>query len=200
MKNYETGGRIVLLGDQGVGKTSIVKRFVRGTFNMNENSTIGASYFSQDVFIDDRLIKFQIWDTAGQEAYRSLCPIYYRNADVGIIVFDVTRAQSFKSVETWIRSFKSNCKDSLIILVGNKNDCEDESKEVSLDEVYNLSENMKTDFMCVSAKTGEGIQDMFLKIGCYIKEKLNRESNTIESMPKIIDVGKKELVKNKNFC
>ena len=91
--------KVVLLGHQGTGKSSIVLRFVTNNFRQFSESTIGASYMSKLVVVDDKAIKFQIWDTAGQEKYHSLAPMYYRNAAAAVLVYDITKASTFKTLQ-----------------------------------------------------------------------------------------------------
>src|ERR1700678_144185 len=94
--------KMVVLGYYSVGKSSLVLKYVKGEFNANEESTIGASFLTKTVFTPDSSIKFEIWDTAGQERYNSLIPMYYRGAQVALIVCDVTSSESFETAKRWV--------------------------------------------------------------------------------------------------
>jgi Ras-related protein Rab-22 len=118
--------KVVLLGDTGVGKSSLVLRFVTNTFDKYSESTIGASFMSKLIMVDGTPIKYQIWDTAGQEKYHSLAPMYYRGAAAAIIVYDITRASSFGTLKAWVRELQQLGPENIVIAVcGNKSDLED---------------------------------------------------------------------------
>ena len=118
--------KVVLLGDTGVGKSSLVLRFVTNNFKPYSESTIGASFMSKVIMVHGKPIKFQIWDTAGQEKYHSLAPMYYRGAAAAIIVYDITRANTFNTLKTWVEELKSKGpKDIIIAIAGNKADLEE---------------------------------------------------------------------------
>ena len=113
--------RVVLLGESAVGKSSLVLRFVKREFHEFQESTIGASFLTDAVQIDDTTVKFEIWDTAGQERYRSLTPMYYRNAQAALIVYDITSKDSFLKAQNWVRELQRQANANIVIaLVGNK--------------------------------------------------------------------------------
>lgn len=91
--------KVCILGDSGVGKSSLVQRFVHNTFSIANESTIGASFMTKTLIVNQKTVKLNIWDTAGQEKYRALAPMYYRGAAACVIVYDVTSAASFRSVQ-----------------------------------------------------------------------------------------------------
>ena len=99
--------KVVLLGDTGVGKSSLVLRFVTNTWKIDTSSTIGASFLSKMIIVDGHPIKFQIWDTAGQEKYRSLAPMYYRGAGAAIIVYDIMRRESYECLQSWVEELRN---------------------------------------------------------------------------------------------
>eukprot|EP00887_Chlorella_sp_A99_P002381 scaffold10.g2381.t1 len=117
--------KIVLLGEMGCGKTSLVQRFVRGQYFENQESTIGASFFTKT--LPDKHVKFEIWDTAGQERYHSLAPMYYRGAAAAVVVFDITHPSSFERAKKWVWELRQNVQNAnlIIALVGNKSDLAD---------------------------------------------------------------------------
>lgn len=176
--------KLVLLGDSSVGKSSIVHRFVKDSFDEFRESTIGAAFLSQTIKIKDKysssdssegaekVIKFEIWDTAGQERYKSLAPMYYRNANAALVVYDITQQDSLSKAQSWVLELKNKVgdEDLVICLVGNKLDlCEEDAegneRAVESDEARRYAEDQNLLFYEVSAKTGEGVKHIFQSIG-----------------------------------
>ena len=162
----------VLLGDSSVGKSSIVHRFVKDSFDELRESTIGAAFLSQTIRLeeDDQVIKFEIWDTAGQERYKSLAPMYYRNANAALVVYDITASDSLSKAQSWVEELKNKVGDVnlVICLVGNKVDiCEDNKslRSISNADAKKYAEEQGLLFYEVSAKTGAGVKDVFNEIG-----------------------------------
>ncbi|GJQ13310.1 hypothetical protein GpartN1_g5101.t1 [Galdieria partita] len=121
--------KVVVLGDSGVGKTSLLERFVNRRFSQQYKATIGADFLTKDMFVDDRNVNLQIWDTAGQERYQSLGSAFYRGADACVLVFDITDVKSFESLETWRDEFLVSANPSdpqhfPFVVLGNKSDLE----------------------------------------------------------------------------
>lgn len=183
---------MVLLGESAVGKSAIVTRFSTGKFQRN-NATIGAAYVTKSIEYTDEennvyRVHLEIWDTAGQERYRSLTPMYYRNTDVALVVFDVSRLQSLSMAHKWIDELnqyvENKGRDKInIVLIGNKVDLftNEQERERTLAEIDEA-------FAPVSAKSGEGIDKLFEDIMKSIpkdqfelKEDANNntESNTV---------------------
>ncbi|OIV95698.1 hypothetical protein TanjilG_01492 [Lupinus angustifolius] len=124
--NNNLNAKLVLLGDMGAGKSSLVLRFVKGQFLEFQESTIGAAFFSQTLAVNDATVKFEIWDTAGQERYHSLAPMYYRGAAAAIIVYDITSSDSFTRAKKWVQELQKQGNPNLVMaLAGNKADLED---------------------------------------------------------------------------
>jgi len=117
--------KIILLGDSGVGKTSLMRQFVSGKFENRYKATIGADFFTHEEVIDGRPVNLQIWDTAGQERFQSLGSAFYRGADACMIVFDITSNESFSHITTWMQEFTLQAGNRDMILVGNKADQQD---------------------------------------------------------------------------
>ncbi|KAL3235047.1 GTP-binding protein YPT52 [Nakaseomyces bracarensis] len=166
--------KLVLLGDSSVGKSSIVHRFVKDTFDELRESTIGAAFLSQTIRIkddgEDVVIKFEIWDTAGQERYKSLAPMYYRNANAALVVYDVTQPDSLKKAQMWVQELQNKVGDDdlVIYLVGNKIDLvadDQDKRQVDVEDGEAYAKEQKLLFKEVSAKTGDGIKDIFQEIG-----------------------------------
>lgn len=148
--------KIVIIGDSGVGKSSIVKRYILNVNSPVPNyslerteSTVGATYFT----IQLERNKLQIWDTAGQERFRSICPIYFRGSAGCIFVFDVTNRESFINLNYWIKSYKDAVPkiDSKVLLLANKTDYPISQWQVNLDEISAKSHELDCEFMCTSA-------------------------------------------------
>ncbi|XP_011504935.1 PREDICTED: ras-related protein RabJ isoform X2 [Ceratosolen solmsi marchali] len=110
-------GKVVLLGSQGVGKTSMINRYVNKSFNNNVNPTIGAAFFTCTINLDNAKVKFQVWDTAGQERFKSMAPMYYRNANAAFLVFDITEYNTFTSVKSWVTELKRNVEGTMVLIL-----------------------------------------------------------------------------------
>eukprot|EP00742_Colponemidia_sp_Colp-10_P002257 GILJ01002411.1.p1 GENE.GILJ01002411.1~~GILJ01002411.1.p1 ORF type:complete len:202 (-),score=23.82 GILJ01002411.1:501-1106(-) len=156
--------KVVLLGDTGVGKSSLVLRFVTNNFKPDSESTIGASFMSKTMMVGDVAIKFQIWDTAGQEKYHSLAPMYYRGAAAAIVVYDITRKQSFSTLKTWVKELKTLGPENIVIAIaGNKSDLT-EHQEVAPADARAYAEEIGAIFKETSAKENRGVQELFVDI------------------------------------
>ncbi|KAH9361617.1 hypothetical protein HPB48_001494 [Haemaphysalis longicornis] len=132
LSKWHVVGKVRQVKDSGVGKSSILQRFVYNTFNSSAESTIGASFMMKNMVLHDRTFKFNIWDTAGQERYRALAPMYYRGAAAAIIVYDITSRESFNAVQSWVRELQLHGEQNIALgIAGNKCDLEDH-REVSL--------------------------------------------------------------------
>jgi small GTP-binding protein len=152
--------RVVLVGDASVGKTSLLNQLVTRQFNSLETPTIAANFqvFLEDV--DGAQIEMQIWDTAGQEKFRALSPIYYRNALGAIVVYDVTNRRSFEGLSDWISGFTDVAGNRTIItLVGNK--CDVTDKVVTFSEARDWAFARGYQIYQTSAKTNEGVKELF---------------------------------------
>ena len=180
---YATG-KVVLLGEAGVGKTSIISRYVSNTFSEVLMSTTGASFATKKVELDDEhKIKFQIWDTAGQERFRSLAKIFYQNAAVAVLVYDITRRDSFEKLkEFWIKELKENAPSDIILAIAaNKSDLY-ENEVVSLKEGKDLSQEINAIFKSTSAMLSHGVEDLFKLIAeKFINPSLNTNEPTLNS-------------------
>jgi small GTP-binding protein len=162
-KNFRV--KLVLLGDSGVGKSCIVLRFVRGQFDPTSKVTVGASFLSQTLALEDSTtVKFEIWDTAGQERYAALAPLYYRGAGAAIVVYDITSPESFNKAQYWVKELqKHGGPDMIMALVGNKADLH-ENRSVSSQEAQEYAERNSMFFIETSAKTADNINQLFEEI------------------------------------
>uniref|UniRef100_A0ACD5W934 Uncharacterized protein n=1 Tax=Avena sativa TaxID=4498 RepID=A0ACD5W934_AVESA len=156
--------KLVLLGDVGAGKSSLVLRFVKGQFVEFQESTIGAAFFSQTLAVNDETVKFEIWDTAGQERYHSLAPMYYRGAAAAVVVYDITNAASFTRAKKWVQELQAQGNPNTVMaLAGNKADML-EARQVPAEEAKTYAQENGLFFMETSAKTAANVNDVFYEI------------------------------------
>ena len=160
-EEYDLMFKILLLGDSGVGKSSLLLRYTKHEFNVDMRSTIGVEFALKYLKIDNFQLKVQIWDTAGMERYRSITSAYYKGAKGVIIVYDICREKSFENVDKWIEDFKSKAdEDAVILLIGNKNDLDDK-REVNKEEAELKAQKNKFAFMETSAKDNNNVDKAF---------------------------------------
>jgi Ras-related protein Rab-6A len=156
--------KLVFLGDQSVGKTSIITRFMYDTFDSTYQATIGIDFLSKTMYLEDRTVRLQLWDTAGQERFRSLIPSYIRDSSVAIIVYDITNRSSFMNTIKWIDDVRSERgNDVIMMLVGNKTDLADK-RQVSVEEGEAKAKEYDIMFIETSAKAGFNIKALFRKV------------------------------------
>ncbi|CAN7983466.1 unnamed protein product [Ixodes hexagonus] len=168
--NVTTDVKLCLLGESGVGKSSILQRFVYNTFNPSAESTIGASFMMKNLVLHDRTIKFNIWDTAGQERYRALAPMYYRGAAAAIIVYDITSQDSFAAVQSWVRELKVHGEPNIALgIAGNKCDLQD-YREVSYATGEAYAQQINAVFVETSALKATNIQELFMGIASKVPQ------------------------------
>jgi len=172
------GKKLVFVGDSGVGKTCIISRFLRGTFNSNQLTTDGASYASKTVEIPEinEYLTFDIWDTAGQERYRSLTKFFFQGAKMAILVYDITRKESYENMKNdWYKQLKDFADPEIIIgIAGNKSDLYDD-EAVSEQEARDFAKSIGAVFSLTSAQSNTGINELFKDIA---KKYFKIDSNT----------------------
>ena len=170
--------KIVFLGDQSVGKTSLIHRFIYDSFEESYQATIGIDFMSQKMFVEDKVIILNLWDTAGQERFKSLIPSYIKDSAVAIVCYDITSKESFDHVEKWIEDARAlRDDDVLLILVGNKSDLEDR-RQVSADDARAYAEKANLMFFETSSKTGSEVKTLFNELA---KKLTGVEVNLIET-------------------
>ena len=157
--------KVVLLGDSGVGKTCIISRYISGAFDQNSPSTNGASYASKIINFEqlNKTISLDIWDTAGQEKYKSLTKFFYKDAAVAILVYDITQKESFENMKGyWFQQLQEfGSKDLILGVAGNKCDMY-EKEEVNEGDGKQFADSIGAFFQITSAKNNTGIQDLFM--------------------------------------
>ena len=162
------GCKVVLLGDSGVGKTCIISRYISGTFDENSATTNGASYCSKNVNYAKlgKNLLLDIWDTAGQEKYKALTKFFYKDAAVCILVYDITRKETFDNLKNfWYTQLKENSGSNVVLgVAGNKCDLY-ESEEVKESEARQFAEEIGAIFELTSAQNNTGINELFFEVG-----------------------------------
>lgn len=160
--------KLAVVGDTGVGKSSVSERFASDKFSNYTETTIGAAFLAAAVDRPEHKVKFQIWDTAGQERYRALAPLYYRHAHVVIVVYDITSRSSFDSAKTWRSTVDTKlARKPIYVLVGNKADLGDK-REVPETDAEEFANSQDMLFSEVSAKTGDCVHTLFERIADQI--------------------------------
>lgn len=165
-ETYDFIFKIVLLGDSSVGKTNIVSRFVKNQFSLDTKSTIAVEFSNKAVFVDNgaKEIRAQIWDTSGQERYRSIASSYYRGALGCLACYDVTNRRSFDHVQSWVTELRQHAdEDCLIMVVGNKADL-DGLREITRKQGLNFARKAGHAFIETSAKEGTGVKTAFERL------------------------------------
>ena len=161
-KQKELLYKILLLGDSSVGKTCFLMRYADNTFQEIHMSTIGLDYKLKNVQLDDgKIVKIQIWDTAGQDRFRSITKNYYKGAHGIILIYDVTSRKTFENIKNWVSQIKEEVSDKVnIILVGNKID-DETNRKVTTEEGKQMAASYELEFFETSAKSGVGIDTTF---------------------------------------
>lgn len=167
--------KLVIFGDGGVGKTTLIRKFVTKVFEKDIKMTIGADFSVKNITLENQTITLRIWDFAGEERFRVLLPAFAKGAHGGIFMFDLTRYSSIKNIEDWLSIFEYFVSEKTtkipIIIVGGKLDL-DEKRSVNVEEVSKLSNkyDFKGQFEC-SSKTGKGVEEVFHFIAQKMVEK-----------------------------
>lgn len=165
--------KIVFLGDQSVGKTSLITRFMYDTFDDQYAATIGIDFLSKTMYLDDnRTVRLQLWDTAGQERFRLLIPLYIRDSHVAVVCYDVTNKKLFNNLEKWIKDVKlERGDDVIIVLVGTKSDLANERRQVTAADVEELHKRVGLSFHIETlTKANHNVKLLFKKIAQALPE------------------------------
>ncbi|KAM4664987.1 ras-related protein Rab-25 [Discoglossus pictus] len=161
-EEYNFVFKVVLIGESGVGKTNLLSRFTRNEFNHDSRTTIGVEFSTRTLTVDGHLVKAQIWDTAGLERYRAITSAYYRGAVGALLVYDITKHQSYESVDRWLKELYDHADASIVVmLVGNKSDLTDEAREVPSEEAKMYAENNGLLFIETSALDSTNVELAF---------------------------------------
>merc|ERR1712216_1082675 len=199
---YDFLFKVVLIGDSGVGKSNLLTRFTRDEFKQGSKSTIGVEFATQTIQVDKKNIKAQIWDTAGQERYRAITSAYYRGAVGALLVYDVTKKETFADVEKWLAELRDHADSKIVImLVGNKCDLQHLRSVTTQDaEIYAAKEDLL--FLETSALNSVNIDAAFQKVLSVIHER----SQTLEPIQNkqasenLVEIEKSKAVAREKCC
>ena len=215
--SFDLSFKIIIVGDQGVGKSCLAIKASRNYFEDFYSPTVGFEFVSFNVKVQEKIIKLQIWDTCGQEVYRSLISSFFRSASLAIIVYSIDTEDSFNNIEKWLNDIKTQSNpDIKIFLIGNKADLEDKRQVTKESGEKFFKDNKLSFFSETSAKTGFNVQNVFIEVAkeLYkqheeIKNKVSRPGSmaTVTYSPEIptdnisLETEEKEdLVRKKKCC
>jgi len=187
--------KVIILGDSGVGKTSLMNQYVNKRFTSQYKATIGADFLTKEVLVDDRMVTLQIWDTAGQERFQSLGVAFYRGADCCVLVYDVTAPNTFKTLESWrdeflIQASPRDPDNFPFVVIGNKIDLENRAVPAKRAQAWCQAKNDLPHFEC-SAKEATKVDEAFVTIA---RAALQQEADTelYKEVPERIDLRRNE--------
>uniref|UniRef100_A0A0N5C401 Ras-related protein Rab-35 n=1 Tax=Strongyloides papillosus TaxID=174720 RepID=A0A0N5C401_STREA len=199
-RDYDHLFKLLIIGDSGVGKSSLLLRFADNTFSQNYITTIGVDFKIRTITCNGQKIKLQIWDTAGQERFRTITSTYYRGTHGVVVVYDVTSAESFLNVKRWLHEIDSNCDSVEKILVGNKAD-DPERRVVLKSDAEKFANSMNIQFFETSAKDNINVDEMFSCITKLVLDaKLRTSHNKSDTSRVKLDKSSKPLEKKKCKC
>ncbi|KAI8084853.1 GTP-binding protein yptV1 [Halteromyces radiatus] len=174
MSNYSYIIKYIIVGDSGVGKSCLLLQFTDKRFYAGRELTIGVEFGTRFITVDGKQIKLQIWDTAGQESFRSITQSYYRGAAGALLVYDISRRESFEHISTWLADVQRHANpQTTVVLVGNKSDLEESQRQVSTEEAERFAkENGISLFLETSAKSSSNVEEVFVKTAEDVYEKI----------------------------
>ena len=173
--NYEFMFKVVLVGDSFVGKTNIMSKYLKNEFHEDSKATVGVEFGSKQFNVEGHSIKAQIWDTAGQERYKAITSAYYKGAKGAFIVYDITRKNSFESIDKWINDVTAVAdKKITIVLIGNKSDLEDQ-RQVTKEQGEDKANKLQVAFLETSAFSGENLEKAFQMMIKEVYQKCHEE-------------------------
>ncbi len=167
--------KITLLGDKNVGKTSLVYRYIENKFRTSYKATLGVNLLKKDMEVDGNGVSAQIWDLGGQDSFKSLRKLYLEGSNGALVMFDLTNRESFERLNEWIESFRESRGDQPIILIGNKSDLENQRKLTDA-EARDYAKDNKMELVLTSAKTGQNVEEAFIKLTKRILDNISNLS------------------------
>ncbi|XP_055602438.1 ras-related protein Rab-35 [Uranotaenia lowii] len=200
-REYDHLFKLLIIGDSGVGKSSLLIRFSDNTFSGSYITTIGVDFKIRTVVIGGERIKLQIWDTAGQERFRTITNTYYRGTHGVIVVYDVSNGESFANVKRWLQEIESNCDVVNKVLVGNKND-DPNRKVVITEDAKRFADQMEIQLFETSAKDNINVEEMFLTITEQVlrHKKQSQKQNQTDHSNDVVNLRKGGNLKKKKKC
>ena len=179
--NYNFLLKYIIIGDPSVGKSNLLMKFAHNKFTDEYQTTIGVEFGAKNLQINDQIYRIQIWDTAGQENFRSITRAYFKNCVCAMVVYDITCRKSFENIQNWLQDVHDQSpKTVLIVLIGNKIDLEDK-RVISTDEGKEYAIQNGLIFMETSAKSGEGVEEIFRKTAQEIEKKMGENYYDLKS-------------------
>ena len=203
MEEYDMMVKVIIIGDSGVGKTNIMSKFLKNKFMEESKATVGVEFGSKLFDLNGHKIRAQIWDTAGQEKYKSITGAYFKGSKGALVVYDITQKSTYESLEKWVNDLKSAGDPKItIILIGNKSDLE-ENRQVSKEQGEEKAKSFGCAFLETSALSGDNIDKAFNMMVKEIFEKFSNDSaedSELESgfkgedlkLDKVVDKKKKK--------
>mmetsp|Transcript_684 Transcript_684/g.1619 ORF Transcript_684/g.1619 Transcript_684/m.1619 type:complete len:213 (+) Transcript_684:95-733(+) len=180
--------KYIIIGDTGVGKSCLLLQFTDKRFRADHDLTIGVEFGARLVTIEDKQIKLQIWDTAGQESFRSITRSYYRGASGALLVYDISRRDTFNHLTRWLEEARANANPNMaIMLIGNKSDLE--RREVSFEEGSSFAREHGLIFRETSAKTAQNVEEAFIQTARKIYENIQNNVYDLSSENSGVKVG-----------
>ena len=173
--------KVVVVGDSGVGKTNLIKRFVTNSFSANSKATVGVEFISKSYRINEQVFKIEIWDTAGQERYKSITAAYYKGAKGALIVYDTTSKVSFENIDKWMSEIKEkSSKDMKLMIIGNKIDLKDE-RQVQSSEASEKAALLEAPIMETSALDATNVKEAFYDLLKEMYKEIRKKLDIVES-------------------
>lgn len=178
--------KVIILGDSGVGKTSLMHRYVNDKYSQQYKATIGADFLTKEVTVDDKIATMQVWDTAGQERFQSLGVAFYRGADCCVLVYDVTNSKSFENIRTWRDEFLVHANVSSpetfpFVILGNKIDIEESKKTVNTKSAQELAKSLgNIPLFLTSAKDAINVDNAFEEIARNALQQNQNDADVFE--------------------
>ena len=183
---YDLSFKIIVIGDSGVGKSCLTNKATKNVFEESYNATVGFEFFSFNIKMNEKIIKLQIWDTCGQELYRSLITNFYRNSSLAIMVYAINNKDSFDNIDVWLKELRTHSNpDAKVFLIGNKIDLDTERKVQKEDGENYSNENKLNLFMESSAKTGFNAQKIFIEAARILYNNYLKYNNQIDDKTSI---------------
>ncbi|XP_026186595.1 ras-related protein Rab-41 isoform X1 [Mastacembelus armatus] len=192
--------KLVFLGEQSVGKTSLITRFMYDSFDNTYQATIGIDFLSKTMYLEDRTIRLQLWDTAGQERFRSLIPSYIRDSAAAVVVYDIANLNSFQQTSKWIDDVRTERgSDVIIMLVGNKTDLADK-RQVSVEAAERKARELNVMYIETSAKAGYNVKQLFRRVAAALPGMDSTPEKSKEDMINIELEKQPEMTVTESSC